>query len=290
MIRNISVVMWVISVAVAASGSVRAEDARSSLSQALAVCQNLKNDDVLLRTTLYQGRTAGTAARDLKTGLYCAGRSAESLFWAMAEHYHGAKKAEDLAQYVRLWDNGLPKVSLFVTADPTFTGTQVSCYGTYAQSEKTGEKFIHRPYCWAVFSVNDGVSYKVMQDLHSGTGSLYSAMRTCLRDATVENVRNDLYMTCSGNSADSLLATFRDGRDGNGGRYGLDKQEVGRMGDSGTGSAVYSKSDKSEKVLFGEELGFWSSIMKLSDNASCEKKLKGAEAGQVKCRFYMGLQ
>lgn len=270
-----------------AAGAGESPESRPSLEKALAACQDLKSDDVLLRTSFYQGRTSEAVIRDMKLGLICRNQSAENLFWAVGRQVYGMSRAEHLKIRAKLWDTGQTKVTLTLPSRSK-AGTQVACYATLS---KEAEEFkTSEIYCWTVFSVNDGVNYKIQEELTSFyTRPLYQAFRTCLRSASLKIDGENYYLACQGSEAESLLSTFRDGTNARGDRYSLTEEEIrNQVLAQGSASAVYSRSDKAEKVIFGEKLGFFGGSVKLSDNCQCEKILKGSEAGKVSCRLYFG--
>jgi hypothetical protein len=273
------------------------------LSQALASCQNLKEKDVRLAFTKYQGHTVSTSFRDQKLGLFCQGPSALNLFWALARRKHKATSPKDLERRVELWDNRQLKVALHLSGVGELDGTQVGCYGTWSgrnpiSRERTREKSpsknseekpeILQPYCWTIFAISDGVLEKILQDRNIGESPLYKAIEECLRSASPQVSRNDHYLTCEGSEAVRLLTVFRDETSRWGSPYALTKEELRKFpAASGTGSAIYSRGNNSERVVFGETRLWSSDQMTLSDLTKCQKDLTNVEQKSF-CRFFVG--
>ena len=260
-----------------------------TVNQGVAACQDLNSNDVVLNTSFYQGHTSPGNLRDMKLSLQCVGLSAERLFWALARRNHGIDLAVDLKDLAELWDNGKRKVSLYLLNTDAFDATQLACYATLEESN--GKYSIVKPYCLTTFATNDGVNQKLNKEKYYGgvQGTLFYAMRKCFKAATMKRDGDGYYLACAGNAADELLTVFRDGKSLTGERYSLTKEEL-RAGpiSVGTGSAVYSSNNRSEKVVFGEEAGLFGWSMKLSDNCQCEKILDGEDAGKASCRFLFG--
>ncbi|MBU6375273.1 MAG: hypothetical protein KGQ59_04705 [Bdellovibrionales bacterium] len=260
-----------------------------TVNQGVAACQDLNSNDVVLNTSFYQGHTSPGNLRDMKLGLQCTGLSAERLFWALARRNYGIDLAVDLKDLAELWDNGKKKVSLFLLNTDAFDASQLACYATLEQSN--GKYSIAKPYCLTTFATNDGVNQKLNKEKYFGgvQGTLFNAMRKCFKSSAMKRDGDRYYLACEGTAADELLTVFRDGKSLTGERYSLTKEEL-RAGpiSVGTGSAVYSSNDRSEKVVFGEEAGLFGWSMKLSDNCQCEKILDGEDAGKASCRFLFG--
>ncbi len=257
------------------------------MQQALERCLDPRNPDRKLGTARYQGRSSNAATRDLLLLAQCQGASGENFFWALAEAQLRIPRGQvqALRPHAELWDSGERKVSLHLISDAVFVASQVACYATPDFSNNS----LKNPYCAVVPTVNEGVAWKVSDDmrLSGNAGPLWSAFRGCFNAARVRKVNRgrDFALVCQGESALTLLQTFVSKSNARGERYALSKEELRGPRERGTGSAVIEFEPAYTRVVFGEEVRGLGREVKLSDNARC---IRERSSGHVECVLTLG--